>query len=491
MNSIFSIKHWSLRVRIFLSMIFITLIASILIASVSIIQFKNESQVYHQERLDHKEYQIKEHINYVMATTPHPLITQNIPSIFRYKIFEIANIHNLEISIYDLNGRLLINSRAPMIKGQISPNLPQYIIDKVKFSKEKRYVSISENQGKTFRSSYSYLLDYVEGKPIGIINLPYPEDDSFYKNELQNFLSIFAIVYFGMFGISILLAYYLSRYITKSLETISDRLTETSLTEKNKKIELVSNSYEIDRQVQSYNNMIDELEESANKLAQSEREEAWREMAKQVAHEIKNPLTPMRLTVQSFQRKFDPNDPNVNQKLNDYSKTLIQQIDTMSAVASAFSNFASMPAQQNETLNVVDVVQLALDIFNEECIRFSSETTEIITKIDRTQLIRIITNLVKNAIQAIPEEQPEKNIQVIVKKEANNAIILVKDNGKGIAKEDFDRIFEPKFTTKSSGMGLGLAIIKNIIENYNGTITFESKIRKGTTFKVSLPIINK
>ncbi|GAQ49230.1 two-component system sensor histidine kinase [Flavobacterium psychrophilum] len=237
--------------------------------------------------------------------------------------------------------------------------------------------------------------------------------------------------------------------------------------------------------------MIDELEESANKIAQSEREGAWREMAKQVAHEIKNPLTPMRLTVQSYQRKFDPTDPNVTQKLNDYSKTLIQQIDTMSAVASAFSNFASMPAQQNETINVVDVVKLTLDIFNEGFIEFYSNLDEIITTIDRTQLIRIITNLVKNALQAIPEEQVFKKIWVSVNKEANNAVITVKDNGKGIAIADFDRIFEPKFTTKSSGMGLGLGIIKNIIENYNGTITFDSEINKGTTFTVSLPITNQ
>jgi two-component system nitrogen regulation sensor histidine kinase NtrY len=214
-------------------------------------------------------------------------------------------------------------------------------------------------------------------------------------------------------------------------------------------------------------------------------------MAKQVAHEIKNPLTPMRLTVQSFQRKFDPNDPDVKQKMKDYSETLIQQIDTMNAVASAFSNFASMPAQQNETLNVVEVVELALDIFNEEYIVFKSESPEIISKIDRTQLIRIITNLAKNAIQSIPDSQENKAILVTVKKEHKHVLITVSDNGIGIGPQDIDRIFEPKFTTKSSGMGLGLGIIKNIIENYKGTITFETEFGKGTTFTVSLPIINK
>lgn len=237
--------------------------------------------------------------------------------------------------------------------------------------------------------------------------------------------------------------------------------------------------------------MVDKLEESATILAQSEREQAWREMAKQVAHEIKNPLTPMRLTVQSFQRKFDLNDPNISKKLDDYTKTILQQIDTMTAVAGAFSNFAAMPAQQNETLNVVRIVKMALEIFNEDFIQFSALEDEIIAKLDRTQLIRVITNLVKNAIQAIPEEQENKLVFVTVFRQGEEVKIAVKDNGNGISEENQERVFEPKFTTKSSGMGLGLAIIKNIIENYNGTITFETKPNVGTEFLVSFPINNQ
>jgi nitrogen fixation/metabolism regulation signal transduction histidine kinase len=292
-----------------------------------------------------------------------------------------------------------------------------------------------------------------------------------------------------MLIIAFALAYFLSSYITKSLKTISDKINETSLDQKNEKIVIEANSREINSLIKAYNAMVDKLEESASMLAQSEREQAWREMAKQVAHEIKNPLTPMRLTVQSFQRKFDPEDPDLKQKLNDYTKTLIQQIDTMSSVASAFSNFASMPAQQNETLNVVEVVEFSLDIFNEEYLQFESDEKEIVTVMDRTQLIRIITNLVKNAIQAIPEEQENKSIVVAVKRVENYVNITVKDNGIGIELENIEHIFEPKFTTKTSGMGLGLGIIKNIIENYKGTITFETEYGKGTTFIVSLPII--
>lgn len=479
----------SLRIRIFLSMIVLIIMASILLASISIIQFKNEAKEYHQERLERKEDAIKEHINYVLSTTTYPLTTENLGLIFKDKIHELAQIHSIEINIYSLNGKLLKSSKESFSVDKVSPPIPKYILKLVRSSIEKRYVDIKTINGIKNRSSYSQIKD-DKFKTLGILNLPYVEDDGFYENELNSFLIRLGQVYSFMLIVAFAIAYFLSTYITKSLKTISDKLSETSLNQKNEKIVLEASSKEINLLIKAYNGMVDKLEKSAIKLAQSEREEAWREMAKQVAHEIKNPLTPMRLTVQSFQRKFDPNDADVRQKMKDYSETLIQQIDTMSAVASAFSNFASMPAQQNETLNVVNVVDLAMDIFNEEYIVFKSDSPEIISKIDRTQLIRIITNLVKNAIQAIPENQETKSIIVTVKKEQNNVLITVADNGIGIQTKDISRIFEPKFTTKSSGMGLGLGIIKNIIENYKGTITFESKFGKGTTFTVSLPIIN-
>lgn len=480
----------SLRIRIFLSMIVLILIASILMASISVIQFKNEARRYHQDRLERKEYAIKEHINYVLVTTTYPLTEHNLPLIFKDKIHELADIHNLEINIYSLNGKLLKSSKASFSVDDVSPPIPNYIIRLVQSSIEKRYVDIKNVDGLKNRSSYSQIKDN-KFKPLGILNLPYVEDDSFYEDEIQEFLIRLSQVYAFMLLIAFALAYFLASYITKSLKTISDKINETSLNQKNEKIVIEANSREINSLIKAYNDMVDKLEESASMLAQSEREQAWREMAKQVAHEIKNPLTPMRLTVQSFQRKFDGNDPNLKQKLDDYSKTLIQQIDTMSSVASAFSNFASMPAQQNETLNVVEVVEFSLDIFNEDYLVFESDSSEIITKMDRTQLVRIITNLVKNAIQAIPEEQVEKSIIVAVKQFENNVNITVKDNGIGIETENVEYIFEPKFTTKTSGMGLGLGIIKNIIENYKGTITFETKYGKGTTFTVSLPIIEK
>ncbi|MEZ7514887.1 ATP-binding protein [Flavobacterium frigidarium] len=484
----FKLSMLSLRIRIFLSMIVLIILASVLLASISIIQFKTEAKEYHQERLERKENAVKEHINYVLSTTTYPLTTDNLDLIFKDKIHELAHIHNIEINIYSLDGKLLKSSKETFSVDRAAPPIPKYILKLVRSSIEKRYVDIKTINGVKNRSSYTQIKD-DKFKPLGVLNLPYLEDDGFYDKELNNFLIRLGQVYSFMLIVAFAIAYFLSSYITKSLKTISDRLNETSFNQKNKKIVLEASSKEINLLISAYNRMVDELEISAVKLAQSEREEAWREMAKQVAHEIKNPLTPMRLTVQSFQRRFSPEDPNIIQKMKDYSETLIQQIDTMNAVASAFSNFASMPAQQNETLNVVEVVELTLDIFNEEHIVFEKESPEIISKIDRTQLIRIITNLVKNAIQSIPEGR-QKKVAVTVTKRDNNVLITVEDNGIGIKPEDIIRIFEPKFTTKNSGMGLGLGIIKNIIENYKGTITFETEYGTGTKFTVSLPIIN-
>jgi signal transduction histidine kinase len=471
-------------------MILLVLIASILMASISVIQFKNEARNFHQERLERKENAIKEHINYVLSTTTYPLTKENLPLIFKDKIHELSDIHNLEINIYSLDGKLLKSSKSSFSVDSTTPPIQKYIVKLVQSSLEKRYVDITNIEGVKNRSSYSQIKD-DKFKPLGILNLPYVEDDSFYENEIQEFLIKLSQVYFFMLIIAFALAYFLASYITSSLKTISDKLNETNLNQKNEKIEIEANSKEINLLISAYNKMVDKLEESANRLAQSEREQAWREMAKQVAHEIKNPLTPMRLTVQSFQRKFDASDPTLKQKLDDYSKTLIQQIDTMTSVASAFSNFASMPAQQNETLNVVSVVEITLDIFNEDYIHFKSIETEIESVMDRTQLIRIITNLVKNAIQAIPKNKENKEVLVSVEKNHKNVLITVSDNGVGIESKNIERIFEPKFTTKNSGMGLGLGIIKNIIENYKGTITFETQIGLGTTFTVSLPIIEK
>lgn len=480
------IKKLSLRVRIFFAMILLVLIASILIAGVTIYQYNEEARDYHVERLQRKEVAIERHIDNVLKKTTWPVVSEKVPLIFKNEIGKIAEIHSLQINLYNLEGDMLISSKASMTKDTIQRCVPTEILNQLSSSAQHRYVEKNEKNGEVFQSSYSYITD-SKYKPLAILNLPYLENDDFLNRELQQFLKRLGYAYLFMLFIAVILAFLLSKYITRTLKTISNKINQTRLEKKNKKIDIATSSEEIATLVTSYNSMIDELEESAVKLATSEREQAWREMAKQVAHEIKNPLTPMRLSVQSFQRKFDPEDENIYQKVDEYSKTLIQQIDTMSSIASAFSNFAKMPAQQNETLNVVSTVKLALDIFSEDNINFYANEEQILANFDRTQLIRVVTNLVKNGIQAMPPERENPQIDVSVTSKSGLVMIRIKDNGIGISEENQTKIFQPKFTTKSSGMGLGLAMVKNIVETYQGNITFTSTPGKGTVFEVTFP----
>jgi two-component system, NtrC family, nitrogen regulation sensor histidine kinase NtrY len=484
-----NLKRLSLRTRIFLGMILLVLLASVLIAAVAIYQYKEETKDYHKQRLERKRKAIQSHINFVLKETSYPVTTEEIPLIFKDEIYKIAEVHSLQLNLYDLDGSLLKTSRATFtldtLQVCIRTEILNELSNKVSDTGEHHYIEKSQENGEVFQSSYSYITDQ-KSKPLAILNLPYLENDEFLSKELNEFLLRLLYAYSFVLLIAVAIAFILSKYITKSLKTISDKINATRLEKSNEKINIGNTSEEISVLVNSYNSMIDELEESAVKLATSEREQAWREMAKQVAHEIKNPLTPMRLTVQNFQRKFDPTDKSIHKKLEEYSKTLIQQIDTMSSIASAFSSFAKMPAQQNETLNVVKIVKLALDIFNEDYIVFTSDSEEIIAKFDRTQLIRVVTNLVKNGIQAIPNDKDAK-ILVDVKTVAKNVVITVSDNGSGVSEENKTKVFEPKFTTKTSGMGLGLAMVKNIVEMHEGTISFESEANKGTVFKVTIP----
>ena len=262
------------------------------------------------------------------------------------------------------------------------------------------------------------------------------------------------------------------------------------LGKENKPIEWNSDD-EIGRLVKEYNNMIQKLGESAETLAKSERESAWREMAKQVAHEIKNPLTPMKLSVQHLQHSYKEQRPGWDKNIERMTQTMIEQIDTLAHIASEFSNFAKMPKANNEKINIADTITNVVALYNEteNCkIEFNSVVNNLFVLADREQLQRVFNNLIKNAIQSVPETR-EGKIFITLEKPNNTVLIKIQDNGTGISDEMKDKIFTPNFTTKSTGMGLGLAMVKSIIENCGGVIWFETIVDKGTVFFIALPLI--
>ena len=476
----------SLRIRIFLSMILLVLLTSILILVVTVYQYDEQTKDYNIQRFERKEVIAKKTIELELTNkTIHPVNTDNLAKIFQDRIYEISSINKLNITIYSLKGNLLKTSFGNAFEKIDTTPLTDYIVSELAQNSNHRILKNKEIDGTSYQTSYSYI-NGPKFKRIGILELQFTQDNSEIEAELKEFIYRLSLVYLLMFLLAISFAYFLSSYITHSIKTISDKMQHTRLNERNEKIILNKASSEIEILVDAYNNMIDQLEESAARLAKSEREQAWREMAKQVAHEIKNPLTPMRLSVQSFERKFNPEDENIKEKLKEYSQTLIQQIDVMSSIASAFSDFAKMPTQKKEKIEIISIVKLALDIFNEKAIKYQTNEKELYAFLDKTQLIRIVTNLVKNAIQATEnEENPFINVEIISK--GSKIKIVVSDNGKGISEEVKDLIFEPKFTTKTSGMGLGLPMIKNIIEAYDGAISFTSNKGTGTVFTVILP----
>ena len=276
----------SLRNRIFFSMLLLVIGASILIAIVTVYQYREEAKDYHKDRLERKEVAIRENINYVLKETTYPVETDKIPLIFKEKIYEIKEVHNLEIYLYDLEGNLLKSSKASFLKDTSTQKMPDYALKALRKSSNKHFVKNFTEDGQEFQSSYSYVTDNYF-KPLAILNLPYIEDDGFIKKELKQNLTRLGMAYLLMLLIAIALAYFLSKYITKSLNTISEKITETRLNKRNKKILINTTTEEISTLVNAYNGMIEELENSAAQLATSEREAAWREMAKQVAHEDK------------------------------------------------------------------------------------------------------------------------------------------------------------------------------------------------------------
>ncbi len=467
-------------------MILLVLLTSMLIVYVTVYQYEEQTKDYNESRFGRKEQATAHNIKIELSKTTYPVTSENLPKIFQDKIYEIASVHKLTISMYDMEGKLLKSSIPYNFDQAKEIPLPPKTVKILAINSNHRIVKDTLIDGVKHQSSFTYIND-SRFKRIGILELRIAQDNSDQIKELEEFLSRLTLVYGLMLILAIVLAYFLSSYITRSIKTIAEKIKETRLNQRNEKIILHAASSEIISLVESYNNMIDQLEESAVKLAKSEREEAWKEMAKQVAHEIKNPLTPMRLTVQSFERKFNPEDPNIKDKVAEYSLTLIQQIDVMSSIASAFSDFAKMPKQKREKLNVNDVVKHSLDIFTEDYIEYKTDEPELYASLDKTQLIRIVTNLVKNATQAMKNDGTPPKIEVKLASEGNNVKISVSDNGKGINEENKELVFEPKFTTKTSGMGLGLPMIKKIIETYDGTISFTSTEGIGTVFTVILP----
>ena len=465
-------------------MILLVIIFSLLILGATIYQYNNQSNDYNERRLERKENQVKNHINFILKRDSVDSEFDKLKDNLFTDFTSIAEIHKVEYALFNLKGKSIFFSYVYDNNSNSNYNLSDQIIKNLYNSNNKRLIVQNEEEVGKFQSSYSILYNN-KNEPFSILYFPYFEDISFSTTELNTFLLTLYQIYFSMIIISILIAFLMSRLITFPLEKIREKIDQTGIMKSNQKIYLTNASKEIDSLVNSYNSMVDTLELNLEKLAESERKQAWQEMAKQVAHEIKNPLTPMRLNIQSFQKEFNSNDNKNKKKVDIFSKALIEQIDTMSRVANSFSDFATLPSTKIEILDITEITKLAINIFEKNVITIIHPNKPLYHSIDRNQWIRVMTNLTQNALQSIPSYR-NPQIKITIREKNKEIEIVISDNGMGIEVENKNKIFEPRFTTKSGGMGLGLGIVKKIIESLNGHIEFQSKLNKGTDFIIKL-----
>ena len=480
-----------LKFKIQAAIISIVFVSLLLVALATILYNVEEYRSKHRNDLSEKMKSIAEEID--MRLEDRDEITPELIEWLYRELAKLSNIFRTDINIYGVNGNLLASSRIEIFqRGLVSARMNSHAFYEIFQNYQYDSYYQTENIGELSYMSVNKPIINNRGKILGTINLPYFITQDKYSQEISTFIVAFINLYVLLLLASIVIAIFIANQITRPLVVIQENLQKMQLGKHNEPIYYRRND-EIGSLVKEYNKKVDELAVSADLLARSERESAWREMAKQVAHEIKNPLTPMKLNIQHLQRAKG-RGKEYNEYIERVTATLIEQIDNLSNIATEFSNFAQIPNARNQVFELAGQMKKVIGLFETDEraeINFNYKGFEnICVNADREQLSRAIINLVKNAIQAIPEEQKGK-IEISLNRREHMAVIAVSDDGLGIPVELRDKLFSPSFTTKTSGMGLGLAIVKNIVENFSGKIWFETELEKGSTFYIEIPVYEK
>ena len=488
-----SINIFNFRQKLQLSYIGILLFSFILIGVVVAYITIGQYKAKHDENIKEKLNSVYMELDSKLAMEKHlsPDWRGNGYGSLNELLIKLSNIFNTDINLYDLTGFLLATSREEIFNRNLTS---QRINNMAFFNLEHR--AKSEYFQKEKIGKLEYLSAYVpffnnDDKVIAYLNLPYFRMQSVLAKEISNL--IVAVINFTLLLIVITmsLAVFISGRLTSPLSMLSKGLSTVGVGKKSEHLTYAGND-EIGELVKQYNRMLDEIEESAHKLANSEREYAWREMAKQIAHEIKNPLTPMKLNVQQLFKSWKDKVPGFDKMIDRFTKNQIEYIDDLSSIASAFSAFAKMPVTNPAEVNILDQIRLTLELFKStDNVTFHvnwPHESKIVVYADKEQLNGVFSNLIKNGIQSIPSGK-EGHIELTLEVKGDKVLVSVSDNGSGIPADLRKNLFTPNFTTKSSGMGLGLSIVKKYIESANGRIWFESEVDKGSVFYFELPIM--
>ncbi|MDR2236814.1 MAG: HAMP domain-containing histidine kinase [Chryseobacterium sp.] len=475
-------KGYSLRNRVFFGFLLVCLLSVVATSLVPYFVLRKNSQEQSKIEMQEKTNAVMRFLDYEVSRTL--VATSDLPKVLGNKIFEIADINQHDIVIYDLKGNYLLSNKDETQIDQ--KTIPIYIVNKILATDARVDIKGYDKTKDAGLTSSYLLLKNNELEPVGIVYIPLYHNESAYLDVLHQYVKYILLVDIILILFSIWISWVTSNGLAKNITKFSDMITRITLFENEMRPIRYYKNDELNALARAYNRMILQIQDQKERLRFKASEEAWREMAKQVAHEVKNPLTPMKLTIQNFERKFDPEDPNIRERVKQMSKTMVDQIDLIATVASAFSEFAKLPEKNNEVINLNAEVEDILRVFNDDSIFMHSNKGNIMVNMDRIYLSRIITNLVTNAKQAESDER-KLIINVDVEQHQRRVMISVQDNGIGIPENMYERIFEPNFTSKNSGMGLGLSMVRKMIEDYKGEITVKSEVGKGSTFIITLP----
>ncbi len=478
------------RNRIRRAMVQVLLLSLIVVGIVTILYNVKSFEKKNNDNLSEKLLSVMVDVekNLVAENWLHP----EYKDYLTYYLVYLSNVFYTDINLYDTSGVLLASSRPEIIErsllgSRINPRAWHELYN----NNQSRLVQ-TESIGKMeYISAYVPLVANGR-KAVAYLNLPYFTRQGEFAREVFDVLVALINIYALLILFTLFVALIISNQITRPLELIRSKIRNIEIGRHNEPIQYHEND-EVGLLVKEYNRMVSELAESAEKLAHSQRQSAWREMAKQIAHEIKNPLTPMKLTIQHLIKAKKENQPDWEQLFDKFSGSFIHQINTLSNIATEFSNFAKMPTSNPVHLSILNVLEESVNLFSSYPnikISLSSETENSLTvNADKEQLQRVFVNLLKNSIQAIPRGE-QGVIAIALNLFKSKAIVKVTDNGIGMPEHVQEKLFSPNFTTKSGGMGLGLAMSKEIIENMGGKIWFETKPNEGTSFFVELPVVD-
>jgi len=483
----------TLRKRVHFSVLVVVLVSFILIGIVTIgfftDRYKTSTSTKLQSAMQVAKQSVQDYLKQERAYDASNIfdsISRSTP--FKYFISSLASGQKIDINIFNEKGMLYNTSEDDIYsKGLISHVMRPDAFYQLNDLGKSIVIQNERVAGLSYLSAYEPLRD-KDGKTQGYINVPFFSSEKDLNFQISNIVVTLINLYAFIFLFSSLITVLITRWITRSFNVIIQQFGRLNL-QRNERITWPYND-EIGLLVSEYNKMVNKVEENAALLAQSERESAWREMARQVAHEIKNPLTPMKLNIQYLQQAMKNDNPGIKELTNKVSDSIIEQIDNLSYIASEFSNFAKMPEARPEELELNELLNKAVELYMDETrikVTINKAAERLLVYSDRSQLLRVFTNLLENAKQAIPAERAGK-IDVTLLRDNSNAIIIITDNGDGISEDVTKKIFQPYFTTKTSGTGLGLAMTRKIIEFWKGSIWFETKEGKGTIFYIKLPI---